>query len=146
MSAPLLVTAAIIRDGPLILIARRKLDAKVEAGRWEFPGGKVDFGEHPEDCLKREILEELNLDIEIERFFDVASHVYSAAGSVASPKTSGLHVILLCYICRLLGGELKLLDVAEVAWVNLDELAKYQFALADIPLVARLKREAKSNS
>jgi 8-oxo-dGTP diphosphatase len=136
MNAPLLVTAAIIRKGSdanasgEFLIARRKFDAKAGAGLWEFPGGKVEFGEHPEACLVREIREELNLEVAIDRFFDIASHVYSG----------GPHVILLCYICRVIGGELALLEVADSAWIRTEDLASFDFAPADLPLVERLAR------
>jgi len=130
---PILVTAAVVIDKGLILIARRQLNATNEAGKWEFPGGKVEYGEHPEDGLVREILEELNLKIEVERFLDLSSHV-----TALGPKT--MHVVLLCYICRLVSGELKLLDAADARWVKKEELSQFDFATADIPLVASLQR------
>ena len=135
---PTLVTAAVVIDKNLILIARRKLNASNEAGKWEFPGGKVEYGEHPEDGLVREIREELNLEIKVERFLDLSSHV-----TAAGPKI--MHVVLLCYICRMIGGELKLLDALDARWVKKEELSQYDFATADIPLVASLKRALAGN-
>jgi 8-oxo-dGTP diphosphatase len=95
---PLLVTAAILQKEGKVLIAQRKHDSKFEAGRWEFPGGKVEFMEHPEACLVREIREELNIEIEIDRFFALNSHVYRGE--------TDLHVVLLAYLCRYKAGEL----------------------------------------
>src|SRR4051812_17953690 len=63
---PLLVTAAIIRDGDRILIAQRLPDSFIEPSLWEFPGGKVEFTEDPIDCLKREIIEELGIEITVD--------------------------------------------------------------------------------
>lgn len=133
--APLLVAAAIIHDGQRFLIAQRQADSKLEAGKWEFPGGKIEFGEHPSACLVREIKEELNLDIEVERFFDLVSHVYDVPPIKA-------HVVILAYMTRVTGGEMKFLEVADAHWIDRTELANYQFAAADIPLVARLLRES----
>lgn len=132
--SPTLVTAAIIRDGPRLLIAKRKPDAKIEAGKWEFPGGKVDYGEHPEAGLIREIKEELNLDIAVDRFFAHVSHVYNH-------RDGPMHIVLLCYLCHMTGGKLECLDVAEAKWITLDELSDYEFAVADHPFVTKLKQE-----
>src|SRR3712207_4944430 len=87
---PIVVTAAIIFENAKfenevaslkgetsrILIAKRLASSKVEAGKWEFPGGKLELFESPEACLAREIREELSLEIEVGELFDVVSHVY----------------------------------------------------------------------
>jgi 8-oxo-dGTP diphosphatase len=130
MPKPLLVTAAIIRHQGKILIAKRKLDAKFEPNRWEFPGGKVEFTEHPEACVVREIKEELNIDIQIEKFFALNSHVYQEE----------LHVVLLAYLCTFKGGDLKVIDAAEAKWVEAKTLKDYEWATADIPFVDALTR------
>lgn len=130
---PVLVTAALIRDKDRILIAQRKADSSVEPSKWEFPGGKVEYGEHPEDCLIREIREELDLEIEVESLFDVTSHVY--------PLASGrLHIVLLCYFCRTKSGELKKLDVQDAIWVQPLQLREFTYAAADIPVVEKFLR------
>ena len=59
---PLVVTAAVIQDKDKFLIAQRKKDCKLSS-LWEFPGGKIEFMEHPEECLKREIKEEIDMEI-----------------------------------------------------------------------------------
>lgn len=128
---PVLVTAAIIRDQNRILIAQRKADSLVAAGKWEFPGGKVEHGEHPETCLIREIKEELDLEIEVERLFDVASHVYQ------TPK-GPLHIVLICYFCKRVAGQARKVDVQDVRWVTLNELPSFVYAEADVPLVNKL--------
>ena len=72
---PVNVTAAIILretpEGTRVLLARRKLDTLLEPGKWEFPGGKLEPLEHPKACLKREISEELGLEIEVGEIFSV---------------------------------------------------------------------------
>lgn len=133
MVRPLIVTAAIILgpDGR-VLLAQRKSDAKTEASKWEFPGGKLEAFEHPEDCIRREIQEELALDIRVERAFDVASHFYVSGADRR-------HIILLCYLCRADTLDFKTIDVQDARWVKSDELASYDFAAADVPLVSRLQ-------
>lgn len=132
--APLLVAAAIIHDGQRFLIAQRQADSKLEAGKWEFPGGKVEFAEHPSACLAREIKEELNLEIEVESFYDLVSHIYDVPPVKA-------HIVILAYLARVTGGEMRLLEVADARWIERAELANHDFAAADIPLVERLLRE-----
>ena len=128
---PLLVTAALIQRDEKILIARRRLTDKVEAGKWEFPGGKVEFGERPEDCLVREIKEELDLDVSVEKLFDVASHVYDLG-------VSKLHVVLVCYLCHYEAGEMRPVHVEEAKWVTRAELNDFDWAAADVPVVEKL--------
>ncbi len=132
---PVLVTAAIIRDGGRILIARRKISDSPESGKWEFPGGKVEFGESPQACLVREIREELNLEIDVGEIYDVGSQVYLN-------REKPFHVILLFFNCRVLGGELRLLDAADATWVTSSKLAEFDFAQADLTVVERLKVSA----
>ena len=73
---PLLVTAAVVFDGDKVLITRRPDDSR-HAGLWEFPGGKVDPGESPEEALCREIREELNAEIRVVKIYEVAFSSYS---------------------------------------------------------------------
>ena len=132
-SQPLLVTAAIILDGRnRILLARRKADAKAEALKWEFPGGKVEAFEHPEECLKREIKEELDLEISVEGIFDVASHVFQMPSGRS-------HIVLLVYLCRAASSEFRELDVEEARWIDGDEIDDFDFAAPDIPVVVKFK-------
>lgn len=126
---PVPVAAALIRLGPQILIAQRKPDAYLGL-LWEFPAGKVEFGERPEDALVREIGEELGLAIRVDSLFSVESHVY---GTGADRK----HVLLLVYNCSPLG-EPALLDAHAYAWSTPAEMRGYAFAPADWAVVAKL--------
>lgn len=132
-SPPLLVTAAIIRCEGRVLLARRPLKARVEAGKWEFPGGKVEPGEQPEACLVREIREELDLDIVVDRYFDHSAFSYEGENPV--------RIVLLSYLCRVTGRVARPIEAEEIRWVGKDELLNFDFAAADIPLVHRLFAE-----
>ncbi len=125
-----LVTAAIIQKGDKFLITQRKDSSSFEAGKWEFPGGKVEFLEHPEQSLHREILEELNIKIKIHGIFEVASHVYG----------KDHHVVVLAFLATFHSGELKNIDVQDSRWVSLEELKKYDFAAADLQILDKIKR------
>jgi len=130
---PVLVTAAIIRSEGSVLIARRPLKARVEPGKWEFPGGKVERGEHPEACLVREIREELDLDIAVDRYFDHSAYAYG--------EESPVHIVLLCYLCRVTGRVARAVEAEEIRWVTKEELMDFDYAAADVPLVRRLFEE-----
>ncbi len=126
---PVLVVAGIIEKGGKLLVAQRKEDCAREALKWEFPGGKVEYGESPQDSLKREIMEELGLEIEVGEPF--------AASSVVSGK---MHVVLLAFRART-GGEPKAIDVKDWRWAGADELDGFDWARADIPIVRKLMQE-----
>lgn len=121
------VTAGILRRDDRVLIARRK-ESGNQGGLWEFPGGKVEPGEDPRAALARELREELGVGVTVDRVFDVVSHVYGER-----------HIVLIAFNCRLLDGEPRPVDCADVSWVTTDEMDGYTFAPADVPLVAQLK-------
>lgn len=121
------VTAAILVHDGRVLIARRRAGAK-RAGLWEFPGGKIQAGETPEQCLRREIREELGVEIAVGEFFGESVYAY--------PDQT---VRLLAYLGRLIGGRIVLNDHAQIAWVAAPELDQYDFCPADIALVEMLK-------
>lgn len=129
----MLVTAAIIHEDQRILIAQRRMDSKNEAGKWEFPGGKVEFAESPEVCLIREIKEELGVDIRIERLFSVVSHVFQISGETR-------HLVLVCYLAELAIDQIpQPIEVEAFQWVDIAELERFDFASADVTLVQQLK-------
>ncbi|MFO7706933.1 MAG: (deoxy)nucleoside triphosphate pyrophosphohydrolase [Desulfobacterales bacterium] len=121
------VAAAILVDSGRVLIARRR-DGARRGGLWEFPGGKLLAGETPEQCLAREIREELGVDISVGGFLGESVHAY--------PDQT---VRLLAYRSRLTGGSITLNDHAEMAWVKAGELDRYAFCPADVVLVKMLK-------
>ena len=123
------VTAAIIKDKNRLLIAKRHSKDPL-AGKWEFPGGKLERGETPAECLAREIREELRVEIEIKSFYD--DNVYDS-------KDQAIH--LLFYWAEVVNGEVTPVVHDDVKWVTIKELARFDFAPADIPIVKRLERE-----
>lgn len=130
MSMAIRVTAAIIIHDQKVLVARRKPGGKME-GYWEFPGGKIDPNETPEDCLRREIDEELGIrDLVIQRHFITTIHTYSFAE---------IELIVFLCSCRTLPHSSQAHDSLE--WTTLDQLEKYQWAPADIPAVQKLLKE-----
>jgi 8-oxo-dGTP diphosphatase len=124
------VTAAILIENGRVLIARRRPGAS-QAGMWEFPGGKVRPGESPAQCLKREILEELGIEIAVDEFFGESVYAYE-------DKT----IRLLAYRVRAEGGEMSRNDHAELAWVAIADLGRYRFCPADVPFTEKLRKLA----
>ncbi|NLC69825.1 MAG: (deoxy)nucleoside triphosphate pyrophosphohydrolase [Desulfuromonadaceae bacterium] len=123
---PLIVTAAILRKDGRILITRRP-EGKPHGGFWEFPGGKLEEHESPEECLQREIVEELSLEIDIRGIFEVVHHRYDWGP-----------VLILAYDCLPRGTAIRNLGVAEHRWVSLEELPGYPLLPADVPIVNKL--------
>jgi 8-oxo-dGTP diphosphatase len=126
---PLVVTAAVIAKDRRILIARRKKGWRF-AGKWEFPGGKIEPGETPEECLRRELREELGIEAKIGEFFCSSTYPYSHAT-----------VQLLVYRAYHVAGEYTLHDHQEIRWVLPTELAQYDFPEADKPVIEKLINE-----
>jgi len=121
------VSAALIfRDGKL-LITQRHAKAHL-GGRWEFPGGKREAGETFEQCLAREIREELGVEIAVGELFEEISHDY--------PEKS---VHLKFFLCKLLSGEPEPLDCAAVKWIDKAGLDAHEFPAADAQLLEKLK-------
>ncbi|MBN1526918.1 MAG: (deoxy)nucleoside triphosphate pyrophosphohydrolase [Candidatus Omnitrophica bacterium] len=112
------VGALIEREGKF-LVARRKPEDTF-GGLWEFPGGCVEHNEDKKDALKREIREELGIDVEVERL------AYECEDEIPTLK---IHIYL--YGCRIIAGEPKPVDCAAVSWATLDELRRMDLAPAD---------------
>ncbi len=123
---PLIVTAAIIRSPRGVLLTRRPGGSRHE-GMWEFPGGKLDPGESPPECLRRELLEELDLPVEVGAIFEVVYHRYDWGP-----------VLILAYECQPLSDRIRNLEVAEHRWVPPEELSSYEILAADGPIVDKL--------
>jgi 8-oxo-dGTP diphosphatase len=121
------VTAAIIIENCKVFIAKRK-----PAGRlpdvWEFPGGKLEPGETPEQCLKREIYEEFEIHVTVGEYLGTSVYAYDF----------GI-IELLAYRTRMIGGNIRLNDHAEIGWATVDEITRFEFAPADLPFVEKLK-------
>jgi mutator protein MutT len=121
------VSAALLFRAGKLLITQRHAKSHL-GGLWEFPGGKRESGETFEDCLVREIREELGVEITVGELFEEIRHDY--------PEKS---VHLKFFICRLLAGEPQPLDCAAVKWIEPSELAAHEFPAADAQLLARLR-------
>jgi 8-oxo-dGTP diphosphatase len=124
----LVVAGLLARDGR-VLISQRRADQSLPL-HWEFPGGKVEPGEAPAAALARELYEELGVVVEIGAIWDVLFHAYPA-----------FDLVMLVYRVRLVSGEPRPVEVADVAWVAVDELPRWDILPADRPLVARLLDE-----
>jgi 8-oxo-dGTP diphosphatase len=118
----------VFRDGQLLITQRRPQDHL--GGLWEFPGGKREPVETFEQCLRRELLEELGVDVTVGKLVDEISHTY--------PEKS---VHLKFYRCTLTSGEPQPIHCHALAWVNQKQLRDYEFPAADIQLLAMLERD-----
>ncbi len=130
MSAKIVLVAAcalVDADGR-VLIAQRP-DGKAMAGLWEFPGGKVEVGERPEQSLIRELREELGIAVSEDCLAPLtfASHAYP-----------DFHLLMPLYVCRRWQGTVTALEDQKLAWVKPNRLRDYDMPPADVPLVSHL--------
>ena len=125
----LVVAVALIDTDGRVLIAQRP-EGKKLAGLWEFPGGKVEVGERPEQALIRELKEELGIDVTEACLapFVFASHGYDS-----------FHLLMPLYLCRRWNGVVAAREHAALAWVRPNQLSDYPMPPADEPLVAWLR-------
>ena len=133
---PLLVTAALIRKDNRILVAQRLPDSRFEPNRWEFPGGKVDFGEYPAESLERELEEELGIQVKAGSFYDLISHVYDQNGLKR-------HVVVLFYLCDIISGVPEAIDCQDLKWVTRESMADLMYVEGDRPIVERILNDER---
>ena len=122
-----IVTAAVIEKEGKVLIARRAPHSKL-AGKWEFPGGKVEEGETLQDCLVRELSEELGIEVIVGRLLAATEYHYEH-GSFR------IHAFKVNWV----SGAMSLRDHDCVEWVLLEEITTYDLLPADIPIAEQLK-------
>ena len=122
------VGAVICVDGT-ILCAQRGPDGALP-GLWEFPGGKIEPGETPQDALVREITEELLCEIRVGPQIETTTYEYDFG-----------KVTLTTFYCDLIAGEPELTEHSEVVWLRPGELEKVEWAPADIPAVSRIMQD-----
>lgn len=119
------VVAAIIQKENRYLTTQRGYgDFK---GFWEFPGGKIEFGESHEVALKREIREELGINISIEKFICTTDYDYSS-----------FHLTMHCYLCNIVSGEIELREHIAIRWLNPYELNDVKWLPADKEIIDKL--------
>ena len=126
------VTAAILTKDNKIFLARRNSETK-HAGKWEFPGGKMEHGESGEQCLSREIREEFSINITVDEFFAESIHEYENA-----------KIRILAYRITWVSGKMVPKDHDRIAWVSPDKLLEYDLLPADIPIAQECKKRINS--
>ncbi|WP_018631486.1 8-oxo-dGTP diphosphatase MutT [Neomegalonema perideroedes] len=124
----LVVACALVDADGRVLLARRP-EGKALAGLWEFPGGKLEPGERPEEALIRELAEELGIDVKSACLAPLtfASHAYEDK-----------HLLMPLYVCRRWSGQVQSKEGQALAWVKPNKMREYPMPPADLPLIAPL--------
>lgn len=120
----------IMRDGKVFATQRGYGDFK---DGWEFPGGKVEAAESPEDALRREIREELETEISVGHLIDTVEYDYPA-----------FHLSMRCYACSIVSGNLHLVEHESARWLTADELHSVNWLPADYQLIPRIEKELQT--
>ena len=128
MNIVFVAACALIDADGRVLIAQRP-EGKPMAGLWEFPGGKVETGERPEETLIRELEEELGI---------VVKEACLAPLTFASHSYPDFHLVMPLYVCRRWDGTVTAKEGQSLAWVRPNRLREYPMPPADVPLVAHL--------
>jgi 8-oxo-dGTP diphosphatase len=126
------VVAAVVERAGRVLIARRR-EGDALAGKWEFPGGKIEQGETPEKALRRELREELGIETVIGDLICVSSHAYDH-----------LSVELAAYEARWISGDIVPLVHDEIKWIAPAGLFSYDFPEANIPVIRAILSRGKT--
>lgn len=122
------VVAAVIRDNYRIFATARGYgDLK---GGWEFPGGKIEAGETPEAALKREIMEELDVEIAVGELIDTIEYDYPT-----------FHLSMDCFWCEIVSGEIVLKEAEAARWLTRETLDSVEWLPADITLIEKIRAE-----
>ena len=119
------VAAIITNDGKYFATQRGYGDF---AGGWEFPGGKMEPGETPQDALVREIKEELDADIDVGELIETVEYDYPT-----------FHLTMHCFLCELVSDHVVLLEHEAAKWLDPDELDSVDWLPADLEVIERLK-------
>lgn len=118
------VAAVIMKDGKVFATQRGYGEFK---DGWEFPGGKVEAGESPEEALRREIREELEVEVNVGDIIDTIEYDYPA-----------FHLSMKCYACTIAGGSPHLLEHEAARWLSADQLDSVAWLPADITLIPKI--------
>jgi 8-oxo-dGTP diphosphatase len=123
------VACAIIELGGKVLCTQRSESMSLPL-KWEFPGGKIDEGESPEECLRRELHEELGIEASVGQALPISTHHY--------PSFS---VTLYPFICEIISGEITLHEHRAMVWLPIEELHTLDWAEADWPIIKEFQRQ-----
>lgn len=118
------VAAVICREEKIFATARGYGEFK---GRWEFPGGKIELGETPQEALTREIQEELDVKIEVGDLIDTIEYDYPS-----------FHISMDCFWCIVTEGKITLKEAEDACWLNKDELYSVDWLPADMKLIKKI--------
>ena len=122
MKQVIVVCGIIIEKGKVLCVLRER--ESLEGGNWEFPGGKVEFGESPPSALKRELMEELSIDTNIENPVAVSSAIIDQK-----------HYVMIAFQTSIENGEIELNVGQEYRWVGSNEFRSMNFAALDVPML-----------
>ena len=120
------VVAAVIRDRDKIFATQRGYGEF--KGGWEFPGGKIEEGETPQEALKREIMEELDTEIAVGELIDTIEYDYPT-----------FHLSMDCFWCEIIKGDLVLKEHEAAKWLTKEKMDSVEWLLADITIVGKIK-------
>lgn len=127
------VVAAIIKaineDGEPIIFATQRGYGDLKGG-WEFPGGKIEDGETPREALKREIMEELETEINVGALIDTIEYDYPT-----------FHLSMDCFWCEMVSGDLVLKEHEAAKWLTKNELGSVEWLPADVTLIEKVRNE-----
>lgn len=122
------VVAAILQHQNKVFATQRGYgDMK---GGWEFPGGKIEYGETPQEALVREIKEELDVMIQVGDLFETVEYDY--------PQ---FHLTMQCYLCRIIEGEIVLHEHQSAKWLGKETINSVEWLPADVGVASKLQRE-----
>jgi mutator protein MutT len=122
------IGVAVIYDRQGKILIDRRLPQGSMGGFWEFPGGKIELGETPKECIEREIREELAIEVEVGAHLTTIVHEYSH-----------FHVVLIVHICQHIDGEPQPICCDEIRWVEPKELFDFTFPEANLQIIEALQ-------
>ena len=126
------VIKAVNKDGEPIIFATQRGYGEFKDG-WEFPGGKIEEGETPQEALKREIMEELDTEISVGELIDTIEYDYPT-----------FHLSMDCFWCKVVSGNLVLKEAEDAKWLGKEELDKVAWLPADVELIGKMAEDLKA--